>query len=422
MFQRRQLSCGVPQGSILGQLLWNIGYDAVLRSALPPSCHVVCYADDTLILAGGTDWAEAIHRGEVATASVVRAIRGAGLEIAAHKTEALFFYSKDSGAPPQGLKLKIGNIQVPINRSLKYLGLVLDGLWSYESHFDTVALRAKTRATTLCRLLPNIGGPDDKTRRLYAGTVRSVALYGAPIWAKALSVSKRGKNAMTSALHPMTLRIARAYRTVSRGAAQILAGSPPLFLIAKEHERTFVMIRRRQQRGIGTTDAIRSRIRIQSRQRTIVDWQEDLATEVAKTGGGRIVSAIQPMLEEWVNRPHGALSFRMTQILSGHGCFGTYLTRIGREETEICHHCGVNADSAQHTLEECSAWSNERRDLRAVTGRDLSLPALIRSIITSKEAWCGLSRFCEIVMTQKEQAERERQAALHMRRGRRHVR
>jgi len=60
---------GVPQGSILGPHLWNLGYNAVLEEVLlPPGCEVVCYADDTLILAAGRDWEEARSRTNEATA------------------------------------------------------------------------------------------------------------------------------------------------------------------------------------------------------------------------------------------------------------------------------------------------------------------------------------------------------------------
>ncbi|CAK1599205.1 unnamed protein product [Parnassius mnemosyne] len=52
-WNRREMSCGVPQGSVLGPPLWNIGYDWVLRADLPTGVSVVCYADDTLVLAQG---------------------------------------------------------------------------------------------------------------------------------------------------------------------------------------------------------------------------------------------------------------------------------------------------------------------------------------------------------------------------------
>jgi hypothetical protein len=43
--------------------------------------------------------------------------------------------------------------------------------------------------------------------------------------------------------------------------------------------------------------------------------------------------------------------YRVTQVLTRHGCFGKYLHQIGREVTTRCHHCDERVDLAQHTLE-----------------------------------------------------------------------
>lgn len=50
---RREMSSGVPQGSVLGLLLWNIGYVWVLRGDSLPNVFVLRYADDTLVAARG---------------------------------------------------------------------------------------------------------------------------------------------------------------------------------------------------------------------------------------------------------------------------------------------------------------------------------------------------------------------------------
>ncbi|XP_072938863.1 uncharacterized protein [Epargyreus clarus] len=110
------------------------------------------------------------------------------------------------------------------------------------------------------------------------------------------------------------------------------------------------------------------------------------------------------------DRRHGSLTFRLVQVLSGHGCFGKYLCRIARREpTTQCHHCSSDEDTAQHTLEECPAWDSQRRVLVAAVGPDLSLPAVVKAIVVSAGSWKAVKSFCEEVISQKEAAERERE-------------
>jgi len=105
-----------------------------------------------------------------------------------------------------------------------------------------------------------------------------------------------------------------------------------------------------------------------------------------------------------------AVTYRLVQVLSGHGCFGDYLHQIGREETAACQHCGADRDTAQHTLKECPAWDTQRRALVQVVGGDLSLPAIVSCMVGDGGSWRAVSSFCEQVMLQKEEAERVREA------------
>ncbi|XP_063892193.1 uncharacterized protein LOC126054396 [Helicoverpa armigera] len=147
--------------------------------------------------------------------------------------------------------------------------------------------------------------------------------------------------------------------------------------------------------------------RAELRQVLVAEWRQRL---LRPTAGLATVEAIRPVLDDWLGRRHGSLSFRVTQVLSGHGCFGKYLCRIGREPDARCHHCVHGGeDTAQHTFVQCVAWEEQRRVLTNEVGGDLSLPAVVRKMVGSAESWDAVVSFCEDVMSQKEAAERERE-------------
>ncbi|XP_022834849.1 uncharacterized protein LOC111362405 [Spodoptera litura] len=158
------------------------------------------------------------------------------------------------------------------------------------------------------------------------------------------------------------------------------------------------------------------RLRRRERRHALERWRDRL--EQPEYSRKRVVEAILAHFEAWLKREE-RISFRLTQVLTGHGCFGEYLNKIGREATTNCHHCESNLDSAQHTLEECPAWASERRVLVARIGRDLSLPAVVTAMLAETENWREVATFCETVMSQKEAAERDRERADPTRRRRR---
>lgn len=149
------------------------------------------------------------------------------------------------------------------------------------------------------------------------------------------------------------------------------------------------------------------RWRLDSRRVLLQKWKELLETPSA---GHWTIGAIRPVLERWVGRKGGFLSFHLTQVLSGHGCFGRYLfRRAGREPKMQCHDCGDAEDTAQHTLAVWPAWAERRAALVAVVGGDLSLPVVVKAMLGEERRWEAVASFCEDVMTQKEAAERGRE-------------
>jgi hypothetical protein len=77
--------------------------------------------------------------------------------------------------------------------------------------------------------------------------------------------------------------------------------------------------RLRQGRGIAGTLKVCKR---QARRSLVLEWQEELAAVPPSSSGHSIVGAICPRLEAWIDRGWGNPSFHLSQVLTGHGCFG----------------------------------------------------------------------------------------------------
>ncbi|XP_024872172.1 uncharacterized protein LOC112454810 [Temnothorax curvispinosus] len=151
----------------------------------------------------------------------------------------------------------------------------------------------------------------------------------------------------------------------------------------------------------------RAALRLQERETLFQEWSEKLL-DLRLVSGRRVREAVQPVLRDWVARKGRGLTFYATQMLTGHGCFGEYLCRIGKERTTGCHHCPEEVNSAQHTLEYCPAWKEKRRVLRAAIGNDLSPQAILLAAVgpRGEDKWKAFASFCGRVMSQKKAAER----------------
>lgn len=126
--------------------------------------------------------------------------------------------------------------------------------------------------------------------------------------------------------------------------------------------------------------------------------------------GRRTKAAILPSVDAWMARKWDSLDFHMVQLLTGHGCFASYLYRIGRIRSPGCWFCYELSDTAEHTLLECPSWNRERAQLNVSIGDDLSLPRLVAKISLDREAWKAFATFASKVMIAKEDFERLRES------------
>ncbi|KAF5187399.1 reverse transcriptase [Thalictrum thalictroides] len=166
----RPVTCGVPQGSVLGPALWNVSYDGLLEMQVPPGVHLVGFADDLAVIGVARTGPLLEAALNPTLAAIDQWMQQKGLQLAHHKSEAVLLTKRRAFEPP---RLEIGGHPIRIEKSLRYLGVILDQRLTFGPHVDTVAKKAARSAAALARLMPNVQGPGQWKRRLLATVVES---------------------------------------------------------------------------------------------------------------------------------------------------------------------------------------------------------------------------------------------------------
>lgn len=132
------MEAGVPQGSVLGPVLWNLAFDSVLEIAMEEEkCDILCYADDTLIVVTRKDPKITYLKASILVNRVINRIRKLGLAVATDKTETILNHSKRLKDLP--ISILIGDIPIDFSPSIKYLEIMIDPKWTISFHFRYIA-------------------------------------------------------------------------------------------------------------------------------------------------------------------------------------------------------------------------------------------------------------------------------------------
>lgn len=122
---------------------------------VPAGCEIIAYADDTLVLVAANNIERLINKTNSVLRGVVGRIQELGLQIAEHKTEVILFGTREPQYVGMPLGVRVGMAEVPIGRSMKYLGLFIDGQWCFRRHFvylENKVLKVTRALGRLCRI------------------------------------------------------------------------------------------------------------------------------------------------------------------------------------------------------------------------------------------------------------------------------
>lgn len=385
---------GVPQGSVLGPLLWNVLYNPVLEIELPEGCDTVAYADDLVLVVKNDRKDLMMKQADEALEAIRKWMIDNKLEIASSKTEALIIKGPRKR---EDIIFTIGGSAVHPQKFMKYLGVWLDDKQRFNQHIRKTTEKAAKTAGALNRIMPNIGGMSSRRRELMHGVVMSILTYAAPIWHKVTCV-RTYKEMLGREQRKIALRVASAYKTAPTEGLCVIAGLIPIDLYVAEK----VNIEKEKRRGKDI-----KAVRKEEREKTVHMWQRrwaELHTVAQWT------KELIPEVESWYRCKHRKTNYFMTQFLTGHGSFGSYTFRIKKTATEACRYCGQR-DTPLHTFFQCQKWERERIKVSCELGNDINSDNIVAHMLRNRSSWGKIEKFITKILASKEKDEREAQKA-----------
>ena len=178
--EHMSVNIGVPQGSILGPLLFLIYMNDITSAT--SLFHPVIYADDTTLGACisyfGSDISDIETNINNELENIKTWLNVNKLSLNVSKTKAMIFHSNRKNVIPP--RIFIDNHEVQYVEFFNYLGIILDKHLSWNEHINMLHKKASKMSGILCRLKNFL--PKATLLTLYNSLVLSHFNYGILLW------------------------------------------------------------------------------------------------------------------------------------------------------------------------------------------------------------------------------------------------
>ena len=174
--QKCYLRSGVPQGSILGPLLFLISFNDIVD--VIEQSRIVKYADDVVLYVEDKNMESIKSKltNDLANVAVWLDENDLIINLNEGKTEALLFgTAKRICKSNESLSIPYGNTVINLTKKYKYLGVEVDSTLNLNTHFDACFKRASTRLRLLSKIRDNLNV--DSARTIYQSMITPLLTY-----------------------------------------------------------------------------------------------------------------------------------------------------------------------------------------------------------------------------------------------------
>ncbi len=172
------ITAGVPQGSILGPMLFLLFINDM--PDVISKCNMEMYADDTLMYAHGTDLDKLKNILNNDLKQLEQWLQRNKMKVNVAKTKVMLFCTSVKKYDPMNFNIYLNDHRLQIVNDIKYLGITIDTHLKWQDHVDNVCKKIGIKLAILRRIKPFL--TKDILKTVYNTTVLPLFDYASIVW------------------------------------------------------------------------------------------------------------------------------------------------------------------------------------------------------------------------------------------------